>query len=126
MEYFFPLKFWTYIGIIINLYSLSQVFQRRKDGSVDFYLGWQAYKNGFGNVGGEFWMGNEHLHRITTQVRYELRVDLQDVDGVWRYAYYDNFEIKSESENFKLIVGAYEGTAGKCTFVIAQYVAKPQ
>ena len=89
-----------------------QVFQRRDDGSVDFYRGWNEYKNGFGNTGGEFWLGNQYLYRITTQDRYELRVDLEDFDGEQRYAYYDNLEIKGEGENFKLILGAYEGTAG--------------
>ena len=80
---------------------------------MDFFLGWQEYKNGFGYVESDFWLGNEHLYRITTQGRYELRIDMQDLDGAWYYAYYDNFEIKSESENFKLILGKYAGNAGK-------------
>ena len=83
---------------------------------MDFYIGWKAYKNGFGNMVREFWLGNEHLYRITSQGRYELRVDMQDLDGAWYYTYYDNFEIKSESEKFKLIVGEYAGNASKCTF----------
>ena len=93
-----------------------QVFQRRISGSVDFYRGWDEYKNGFGNIGGEFWLGNQHLHRITTQGRYELRVELQDFDGEQRYAHYDSFEILNEGKYFSLLLGTYDGNAGKCTF----------
>ncbi|KAJ8307450.1 hypothetical protein KUTeg_015534 [Tegillarca granosa] len=34
------------------------VIQKRFDGSVNFYRTWKEYRNGFGNVTGEYWLGD--------------------------------------------------------------------
>lgn len=34
-----------------------QVFQRREDGTVNFFRGWEAYRDGFGKLTGEHWLG---------------------------------------------------------------------
>ena len=41
------------------------VIQKRLDGSVNFKRGWKDYKNGFGNLNGEFWLGLDKMHRLT-------------------------------------------------------------
>ena len=64
------------------------VSQRRLGGSVDLYPGWESYKNGFGDLNGESWLGNDNLHRLTAADVVTLRVDLGDFDGDIRYAEY--------------------------------------
>ncbi|XP_078661438.1 fibrinogen C domain-containing protein 1-like, partial [Branchiostoma floridae x Branchiostoma belcheri] len=90
------------------------LFQRRQDGSVDFYRGWADYRTGFpSNLNGEFWLGNDNLYRLAVQKGYQLRVDMEDVEGETRYAAYDTFVISPESQNYKLEIGTYSGTAGE-------------
>ncbi|XP_071796177.1 ficolin-2-like [Asterias amurensis] len=93
------------------------VFQRRQDGSVDFYLDFANYSRGFGNLEGEFWLGNDNLHRLTAQGEYELRVDLTSLDDVTGFAFYRSFSIADVSDNYTLTVGSYNGTAGNALAV---------
>ncbi|KAL9982292.1 hypothetical protein ACROYT_G004318 [Oculina patagonica] len=88
------------------------VFQKRLDGSVDFYLGWKSYKNGFGDLNSEFWLGNNNLHRLTADDDVTLRVDLEDFDGDIRYAEYTTFKVADEGDKYRLLIGGYSGTAG--------------
>ena len=89
------------------------VFQRRLDGSVDFFQGWKSYKNGFGNLSGEFWLGNDNLHRLTSASDdVMLRVDLEDFDGNITYAEYTTFQVADEADKYRITIGGYNGTAG--------------
>ena len=88
------------------------VFQRRQDGSVDFYRYWTDYENGFGNVTGEFWLGLSKIHRLTKEGSNTLRVDLGDFEGNTSYASYSTFNVSDGSTEYILTVGGYSGTAG--------------
>ncbi|XP_073257372.1 ryncolin-1-like [Porites lutea] len=87
------------------------VFQKRLDGSVDFYRGWADYKRGFGNLNGEFWLGLDKIHRLTKS-NNRLRVDLEDTTGKTAYAEYDMFAVTSERTKYQLSLGTHSGTAG--------------
>ena len=88
------------------------VFQKRLDGSVDFYRGWADYKRGFGNLNGEFWLGLDKIHRLT-KTKSKLRVDLEDTTGKTAYAEYDMFAVTSVKANYQLSLGTYSGTVNK-------------
>ena len=88
------------------------VFQRRLDGSVDFQLDWEFYKNGFGDLSGEFWLGNDNLHRLTTNADVTLRIDLEDFDGNITYAEYSTFKVADEVDKYRILLGGCNGTAG--------------
>nr|XP_049464258.1 ryncolin-2-like [Anopheles coluzzii] len=89
------------------------VFQYRYDGSVDFYRNWTEYRNGFGSMDGEFWLGLENLHRMTSAQKHELLVELKHFNGSYMYARYDEFEIGNEKDQYPLArLGSYTGTAG--------------
>ena len=85
------------------------MFQKRLDGSVDFYRGWDDYKRGFGNRNGEFWFGLDKIHRLTSDNNSMSRVDLEDGDGNTSYAEYGLFGVLSEMKNCELILGTYSG-----------------
>ncbi|KAM6233301.1 LOW QUALITY PROTEIN: tenascin-X-like, partial [Porphyrio hochstetteri] len=87
------------------------VFQRRQDGGTDFWRGWGAYARGFGNVTGEFWLGNEALHALTWGTPTELRVDLRTPRDA-AFARYRDFAVAGPEEHYRLLLGAYSGTAG--------------
>lgn len=84
------------------------VIQKRLDGSVNFKRGWKDYKNGFGNLNGEFWLGLDKMHRLT-KTKNKLRVELQDWKGNSAYAEYSFFAVSSEQNKYKLSLGSYSG-----------------
>ena len=90
------------------------VFQRRKDGSVDFNRGWDEYKAGFGELTGEFWFGNDKIHRLTAARSNSLRVDMTTAQGVQKFAKYGEFSIGNEATQYKVHAPffSYSGKAG--------------
>ena len=88
------------------------VFQRRQDGSEDFYRGWDDYVMGFGNLTGEFWLGLDKIHRLTKRIPTGLRIDMGDFEGNTAFAKYDTFRVLNSSTNYTLNVAGYSGTAG--------------
>ena len=85
------------------------VFQKRPDGSVNFFRGWSQYKKGFGNVTGEYWLGLENIHRLSLTSHNVLRVELEYWDNAIADASYSDLNVGDESSNYRLMLGSYIG-----------------
>ncbi|XP_048755856.2 ficolin-2-like [Ostrea edulis] len=90
------------------------VFQRRLDGSEDFYRTWSEYKNGFGNLTSEFWLGNDKLHYLLSQGEYEFRVDMGDFNNQTRYVKYTTITIGNEASKYVISLTGFSGNVDDC------------
>ena len=84
---------------------------RRHNGAVNFDLLWNDYKEGFGDLTGEHWIGNDVIHQLTNGEVHQLQVDITLFDGSYMYAKYDSFKIDSENASYSLSVSGYSGSA---------------
>lgn len=57
--------------------------------------------------------GNDYLHQLTSKQPSQLRIELEDLDGVNRYAKYRTFEVESKTNEYSLTLGGYEGDCGE-------------
>jgi len=62
--------------------------------------------------------GNDNIHTLTSQGSYKLRIDLEDVNGIARYAVYDVFRVGNEASQYLLDINGYSGNAGKMFSII--------
>lgn len=89
------------------------VIQSRFDGSVNFYRDWSEYKQGFGTLEGEFWLGLDVIHQLTYSAPHELVVLLEDFDGNSTFAKLDRFEVAGESTSYNATMAdGFSGPAG--------------
>uniref|UniRef100_A0A1I8NTD0 Fibrinogen C-terminal domain-containing protein n=1 Tax=Stomoxys calcitrans TaxID=35570 RepID=A0A1I8NTD0_STOCA len=102
--------------LAINNQTQSQSWTtilQRLDGSVDFYRDWDQYKVGFGNPpNGEFFIGLDKLHELTSESPQELMVVMREWSGEMVHAHYDLFKIAGENEKYAITsLGNYNGDA---------------
>ncbi|XP_063050660.1 fibrinogen C domain-containing protein 1-A-like [Engraulis encrasicolus] len=112
----FPAGFQVYCDMTTDGQKWS-VIQRREDGSVNFFRGWLAYREGFGKITGEHWLGMKRIHALTIQANYELRIDLEDFENSTSFAQYGSFgvglfSVDPDEAGYPLTISDYSGTAG--------------
>ncbi|CAC5356520.1 Fibrinogen C domain-containing protein 1-A,Angiopoietin-2,Angiopoietin-related protein 7,Ficolin-2,Fibrinogen C domain-containing protein 1-B [Mytilus coruscus] len=100
------------------------IVQRRVDDSVDFYRYWKDYKNGFGSVSGNHWLGNDNLHILTKTRNYVVRFEMQDFNNNTAYAEYQSFKIDNEASQYRVTFSGYTGTAEIVTTTFTRIIVE--
>ncbi|VEN49902.1 unnamed protein product [Callosobruchus maculatus] len=93
--------------------GLWTVIQRRDDYDTqhNFNATWEDYKQGFGDLSTDFWMGNDFLHRLSTRYDLIVRIELEDFEKNHVWAEYETFRVLSEMQNYTLLIDGYTGNA---------------
>lgn len=72
------------------------------DRSIYFNKSLIEYKNGFGDIEGNNWLGLDHMRFILTNRNYKIRFELfNDINNIY-YFEFNTFMIGSESEGYKI------------------------
>ncbi|XP_043071282.1 ficolin-1-like, partial [Drosophila grimshawi] len=87
------------------------VIQQRINGKEDFNRNWATYREGFGSFDGDFFLGLEKIHRLTSYKPHELFIYLESFEGKIEYARYQQFAIAGESDDFQLSLSGFSGNA---------------
>ncbi|XP_048254628.1 ryncolin-4-like [Haliotis rufescens] len=95
-----------------GIFICIQVIQNRYDGSEGFDRTWNEYKEGFGDLDKEFWLGNEKIWRMTREALFQLLIQIMDFENTKSKAYYHRFSVGNSSVNYALQFGWYNGNAG--------------
>ncbi|XP_059175170.1 angiopoietin-related protein 7-like isoform X1 [Physella acuta] len=77
------------------------VIQRRVKGDVNFKRNWSDYKNGFGSLDGDYWLGNDWISNLTQNGYSELRFDMK-YKGKSYYAVYSNVTVGNEAHLYRI------------------------
>ena len=88
------------------------VVQLRKHCITSFKRNWTDYKNGFGSLQTDLWLGLEAMHQITTKQPHKVRFEMTANNGTAYVAEYSRFKIGSETTNYRLDIAGYTGNAG--------------
>jgi len=99
------------------------VFQNRYEGQIEFHKkDMKEYRQGFGNLAREFWLGLDKLNSLTAksdQVQ-QLRIELTDFTDKTALASYRQFAVEDRFNKYRVsLLDGFDGSAGD-SFIFSQ------
>ena len=76
------------------------------------------YKNGFGDVNGEYWLGNEFVHQYTGKHQSEMKIEAVDFDGETATAVLQKFTLSDEASKY---IFDYDTCQGICVGMLQRH-----
>nr|KAG5709727.1 hypothetical protein BaRGS_027752 [Batillaria attramentaria] len=87
----------------------------RQDVAFSFNRSWLEYRDGFGDLSGDFFLGLEKLHLLTKSKIYQLRFRVKLPNATLYFVYYDDFVLSDETSDYSFTFSlAKEISLGDC------------
>ncbi|XP_060072167.1 microfibril-associated glycoprotein 4-like [Ylistrum balloti] len=87
------------------------IVANRYDGSQDFYQPWDKYKQGFGNLTGEYWIGFQKYTFLQT-LNLKMRIEMGGWDGSLKHVEYTSMTVAPESLYYALFYTGFSSPHG--------------
>ncbi|KAL8573205.1 hypothetical protein ACOMHN_036190 [Nucella lapillus] len=100
-----PLKASAPFKVFCRRYTSTRTYimDRRKP-EENFTRNWLEYRNGFGNLEEDYWIGLEKMYALTNDRDQELRINVKVLNNSDYVISYFNFRISDETSGYKLSV----------------------
>ena len=100
-----------FVPVMVNCYleygGWTEIARQDSDCGVDHNCTWAEYKSGFGDIRACNWRGLDFIHHLTKEGTTILDAVILDELGVRAHAYYDNFRIQNETNNYLMDYAGY-------------------
>ena len=91
----------------------ERTIQRRISNTVEFDRGWDDYVNGFGEAYGNYWMGLEEIHRLTTTLDMSLHIDVETFEGEPFTLKLQTFSVGNAASNYTMHFSGYSHSSDR-------------
>ena len=93
----------------------ERTIQRRINDSVDFDRDWDDYVTGFGEEDGNYWMGLEEIHQLTTTHDVSLFIDIETFEGEPFTLKLQTFSVGNAASNYRMHYSGYSQSSDRVT-----------